>query len=314
MEQRGTSNAVHGHVDGSVVQARDIHGDVHLHHHAAPRAEPVSRPSSGLGPEVEVGAVRYLVHEHPADARSTGDGGAVVRQARCLRSGSGGLGWLRRVELREATPLARRAWRGLVAEHDLLRRLSAPGLPAVLQFAEGADDVTLVTAWPHTRAHRPCEPLDALLPGGPVRDPGVTARVCAALAGLCATLAALHAHRVAHGALTPARLVLRPDGTLLLRDLGRTDTGPPEYPAPEQLAGHAPGPRTDVHQVGAVAYHLLTGRQPDPRAPLPVRSWAPDVPAALADAVDAALNPEPARRPDVAALGARLHDLARPTR
>ncbi|XVV00630.1 hypothetical protein ACQPW3_24735 [Actinosynnema sp. CA-248983] len=311
-------------VNGPVVQAGNIYGDVHLYHQAAPPpASPAPPPpadhrSSGLGPEVDVGDTAYLVHDRPSDARPTGDGGAVVRQARCLRlDPRGGYGWLRRVDVREATPLARRARQALAAEHELLVEPAGrvPGLPAVLQFAEGPGDVTtLVTAWPETRSHRPCDPLDALLAGGPVSDPGVLARVCHALAGLCTTLAALHTRRTAHGALTPARLLMLDDGTLQLRDLARTELEPPEYPAPEQLARGAAGPWTDVHQVGAIAYHLITGRQPAPRAPLPVRAWAPDVPANLADAVDAALLPAPAERPDVATLGARLHALAHPVR
>ncbi|MCS7480366.1 hypothetical protein ACFFQW_16575 [Umezawaea endophytica] len=330
MERQGTpdgasstSNTVHGVVHGSVWQAGNVYGDVHLHHQAAPPpAVPgpplVDHRPSGLGPEVEVGDVLHLVHDQPGDASSTGDGGAVVRQARCLRlTDRGGFGWLRRVEVRQATPLALRARRALTAEHDLLRRLSGvvPHLPAVLQFAEGpGDTATLVTAWPETRSHRACDPLDVLLLRGPVRDAGVLARVCDALASLCATLGALHAHRTVHGALTPARLIMRDDGALSLRDLARTDQEPPEYPAPEQLARGVAGPWTDVHQVGAIAYHLVTGRQPSPRAPLPVRAWAPEVPEDLADTIDSALVPECAERPDTATLGARLRALAHPTR
>jgi len=318
----GTSNTVHGVVNGVVLQAGNIHGDVHLHQAALASAPAAPRPasdhrSSGLEPEVEVGAGRYLVHDQPADAVSAGDGGAVVRQARCLRlTDRGGFGWLRRVEVRHGTPSARHALRALAAEHDLLRRLSGevPRLPVVLQFVEGpGDTATLVTAWPETRSHRACDPLDVLLLRGPLRDAGVLARVCDALAGLCTTLGALHAHRTVHGGLSPARLIMCDDGSLSLRDLARTDPGPPEYPAPEQLARTSPGPWTDVHQVGAIAYHLVTGRPPNPRAPLPVSAWAPDVPQDLADTIDAALIPEYAKRPDAATLGARLRGLAHPT-
>ncbi|RKT53801.1 hypothetical protein [Saccharothrix australiensis] len=320
MERQGTTssgdgagayNHLRGVVHGPVVQAGRIHGDVHVHHHVdhAPRPPAPARDRAPFdrGPEVDVDGVAYLVHDHPAEARPTGDAGAVLRQARCLRlTPPGGLGWLRQVEVRHATPSARRARQALVDEHRLLARGIA-GLPAVLQFAEGPGAVvTLVTSWPRTRTGRPCDTLDVLLPGGPVRDAGVLARVCDALAGLCATLAGLHAHRVAHGALAPDRLVWRDDGTLLVRDLARTDEGLPEYPAPEQWARAAAGPWTDVHQVGAIAHHLLAGRPPAPRAPLPLRSWAPDVDDRLAAAVDAALSPDPAARPDAAALGGWL--------
>lgn len=318
----GTSNAVHGPVNGFLVQAGNVYGGVHHYHQVVAPAAPATppgredRPQSGLGPEVEVGDTVYLVHEQPAGARSTADGGAIVRQARCSGPG-GGFGWLRRIDVRTATPLARQAREALAAEHDLLRRLTGkvPALPEVLRFADGPGGaVTLVTAWPETRSHRPCDPLDTLLLNGPVRDPGVLKRVRRALAWLCATLDALHSQRVVHGALTPAGLLMRDDGSLLLRDLGRTDPAPPEYPAPEQLERAAAGPWTDVHQVGAIAHHLLTGRPPSLHSPLPVRRWEPGVPTDLAEAVDWALVREPAKRPRAAVLGARLRGLAHPTR
>ncbi|QFZ18434.1 protein kinase family protein [Saccharothrix syringae] len=320
----GISNAVHGPVNGFLIQAANVYGGVHHYPQVVAPAEPATPPDradrqrSGLEPEVDVGDTTYLVHEQPAGARPTADGGAVVRQARCSELGPrGGFGWLRRVDVRVATPLARQVRQALAAEHDLLRRLTGkvPALPEVLRFAEGPGGaITLVTAWPGTRSRRPCDPLDALLLNGPVRDPGVLARARRALAWLCATLDALHSHRVVHGALTPAGLLMRDDGALLLRDLGRTDPAPPEYPAPEQLERAAAGPWTDVHQVGAIAHHLLTGRPPSPRAPLPVRRWEPGIPADLAEAVDAALVVEPAKRPSAAVLGARLRGLAHPTR
>ncbi|TQM84555.1 hypothetical protein FHX81_7010 [Saccharothrix saharensis] len=317
-----THNAVHGPVSGSLVQAGNIYGGVHYHQVGSspesPAPDRTDRRRSGLGPEVEVGAVTYLVHEQPAGARPTGDSGAVVRQARCSGlAPRDGFGWLRRIDVRVATPLTRQVQQALAAEHDLLRRLSGgvPGLPAVLQFVEDpGGTTTLVTRWPETRSRRPCDPLDALLLNGPVRDPGVLSRVRRALAGLCATLDALHSRRVVHGALTPAGLLMRDDGALLLRDLGRTDPTPPEYPAPEQLERAAAGPWTDVHQVGAIAHHLVTGRPPSPRAALPVRRWEPGIPADLAEAIDAALVADPAKRLSAAVLGTRLRGLAHPTR
>ncbi|PSL53270.1 hypothetical protein B0I31_10960 [Saccharothrix carnea] len=185
----------------------------------------------------------------------------------------------------------------------------------MLQFVEGpGGTTTLVTGWPETRSHRPCDPLDVLLPGGALRDPGVLARARRALAGLCTTLAALHAHRVVHGGLTPAGLLMLDDGTLQLRDLARIDPAAPEYPAPEQLARAAAGPWTDVYQVGAIAHHLLTGRHPSPHAPLPIRRWESDIPTDLAEAIDAALVADPSKRPNAAVLGARLRGPAHPIR
>lgn len=294
--RRSTSNEVSGTVHGPVVQAGRIQGDVHVHHHYAHHPAPLIGPDPGrrfdLGPEVTVGDRTYLVHEHPAAAVATGDNAAVVRQARCLRLvPRGRCAWLRQVEVRHDTPLARRARQALVEEHRLLRDVRVPGLPEVVQFDVAEDTTTLVTVWPETRNGGPCDTLDSLLHG-----PGDTPRawLCDALAGLCGTLGALRDRGVAHGGLTPAGLIVLDDGALALRDLGLV------------AATSGRDPRSDVHQVGALAHLLLAGRPPDDRTPLPLRSWAPDVPAPLAAAVDAALDPDAARRPDLGSLGALL--------
>jgi len=108
--------------------------------------------------------------------------------------------------------------------------------------------------------------------------------------------------RAADGATVPkvidfglARLL---SGTRRLTDDG-TINGTPSYMSPEQIVGDPDlDARTDVWSIAVIWYELLTGELPFPQPriealfqsilgdePAPIRARAPDVPAALAEAV-----------------------------
>lgn len=271
------------------------------------------------GAEVAIGDCVYLLHSDYAEEHFSVGRSVLLRQARALRlvpagTGGGQHAWLRQVELRRTSPAARAALGALSTERDLLAKLGGVrGLPRIAQMVAGSHTATLVLGWPSSRSGGgPCETLQAGLgPGVAPIDSWRTFRLFTGLAGLCDTLASLHDAGIAHRALAPSGIVVLDDGRLVLRDLGlaghgpQPGEGPAGYQAPEQFHGGRgrPGSSADVYQVAAIAYHLLAGHPPHPRAPLPVRTRAPEVPEQVSVALNAALSPDPGGRPDPRSLG-----------
>lgn len=149
----------------------------------------------------------------------------------------------------------------------------------------------------------------------------------AVVAQMCSALVSVHEVQIVHRDLKPGNVIVRPDGRVVILDLGvaavkstgdttrltRTGAliGTPVYMAPEQAMGTAPvGPAADLYALGVILYELLTGRVPfeAPEAagllykklhetPVPVRQLAPDAPEALATLTTRLLDKEPAARP-----------------
>jgi serine/threonine-protein kinase len=153
---------------------------------------------------------------------------------------------------REAAALARLEHPNLVRLYDVLEHDGQTVL--VFELVEG-------------------DALDTIIRGRTV-DWDEARRYCAPVA---AALAHAHARGVVHRDLTPANiLVERGSGRVVVTDFGlarlarssRTApisgvlAGTPEYWAPEQAAGTATGPATDLYALGCVLFRLLAGRMP----------------------------------------------------
>ena len=161
--------------------------------------------------------------------------------------------------------------------------------------------------------------------------------VAAVGAELLEALAFAHSQGIIHRDVKPQNVMLDRDGHVKVMDFGIArlldgDTltadgdviGTVAYMSPEQASGRRVGPQSDVYSAGVVLYELLAGRNPL-RGETPAETLGnvaggrlpalaemrPDVPAELADLVDAACQLAPAQRPTAAELGAALDELVR---
>ncbi|MEO3976260.1 serine/threonine-protein kinase [Streptomyces sp. CAU 1734] len=210
-------------------------------------------------------------------------------------------GEIRRRFVRECRVTAQVTHPGLVTVHDA--GSDGDDLYLVMEHVEGADLAD------HLAEHEPYPWQWAV----------------SVAAQLCAVLAAVHAVPIVHRDLKPRNVMVRPDGSVTVLDLGvasviDTDTtrlthtgspiGSPAYMAPEQAMGGAVGPYTDLYALGILIHELLSGNVPFAGStalgvlhrhlyepPLPVRRLRPEVPEPLEALVLRLLAKDPQHRP-----------------
>lgn len=209
--------------------------------------------------------------------------------------------------------------RRFVRECRVTAQVDHPGLVTVHDAGSDDDDLYLVMQYVEGS-----DLADHLAESSPYPWPWAVA----VAAQLCAVLCAVHAVPIVHRDLKPRNVMVRPDGTVTVLDLGvasvlDTDTtrlthtgspiGSPAYMAPEQAMGGAVGPYTDLYALGVLLHELLSGDVPFAGStalgvlhrhlyepPLPVRRTRPEVPAALEALVLRLLAKDPQDRPDSA--------------
>ncbi|CAM5519721.1 protein kinase domain-containing protein [Streptomyces abikoensis] len=207
---------------------------------------------------------------------------------------------MRRRFVRECRVTAQVDHRGLVAVHDA--GSDGDDLYLVMQYVEGADLAD------HLAEHEPYPWPWAV----------------SVAAQLCSVLSAVHAVPIVHRDLKPRNVMVRPDGSVIVLDLGvasvmdadttrltRTGSpiGSPAYMAPEQAMGGAVGPYTDLYALGVLLHELLSGDVPFAGStalgvlhrhlyepPVPLRRLRPEVPQALEDLVLRLLAKDPLHR------------------
>jgi eukaryotic-like serine/threonine-protein kinase len=252
------------------------------------------------------------------------------------RLGAGGFGvvwmaWdekLERAVAVKAIPRERGPGEERVArEARAAARLSHPAIVGIYELAADAHDVYLVSELVRGRT------LAELLRAGALADRDV-ARIGVAL---CEALQHAHARGVIHRDVKPQNVIVVAEpaagvGFAKLADFGvahvvsgdpltRTGdvVGTLAYMAPEQADGASVSGASDVYSLALTLYECWTGRNPvragGPAAtarrlgrPLPaLASLRGDLPIELCEALDAALDIDPGRRPHPAALRAALH-------
>jgi serine/threonine protein kinase len=162
-------------------------------------------------------------------------------------------------------------------------------------------------------------------------------RALGILSAVCGAIEAAHREGILHRDLKPENILLPDEGVAAqVLDFGvarvvrdpRDDqhtpplapslpgttgviVGTPAYMAPEQARGLEPDPRSDIFSLGAIAFEMLTGTLPFGRGSLAevvlahargVPRFPGDarIPIEIEDAVRAALDPDPDRRPPTA--------------
>lgn len=138
---------------------------------------------------------------------------------------------------------------------------------------------------------------------------------------ICNALEYSHSKNVVHRDLKPQNILLGENNIVKVADFGLASAasttittlssakGTPLYLSPEQAEDDKPDERSDIYSLGAILYHMLTGRAPFEgdnqvsimrrhvdEAPLLVSEWRDDIPVRLDALVNKALSKKPSRR------------------
>ena len=157
---------------------------------------------------------------------------------------------------------------GLIAETDILKKLSHPNLPSIIDVIDTDDSFIIIMDYIQGNSlNRALDEFGAQ-PQELVIDWAKQ---------LCDVLGYLHSRTPAiiYRDMKPANIMLKPDGNITLIDFGTareykeknladtTCLGTVGYAAPEQFGGMGQtDARTDIYCLGATLYHLVTGMNP----------------------------------------------------
>ena len=178
---------------------------------------------------------------------------------------------------------------GLVAETDILKKLSHPNLPSIIDVIDQKDSFIIIMDYIQGNSL-----AKALAEYGALPQENVIEWA----KQLCDVLGYLHSRKPAiiYRDMKPANIMLKPDGNVTLIDFGTarefkernladtTCLGTVGYAAPEQFGGMGQTDgRTDIYCLGATLYHLVTGMNPSepPYEIKPIREVNPGLSSGL---------------------------------
>ncbi len=193
---------------------------------------------------------------------------------------------------------------GLVAETDILKKLSHPNLPSIIDVIDTEDSFIIIMDY--IQGNSLNKALDEF--GAQPQE-----NVIEWAKQLCDVLGYLHSRNPAiiYRDMKPANIMLKPDGNITLIDFGTarefkeknladtTCLGTVGYAAPEQFGGMGQtDARTDIYCLGATLYHLVTGKNPcePPYEILPIRQINPSLSSGLENIIIKCTKSNPAER------------------
>lgn len=171
----------------------------------------------------------------------------------------------------------------LLIETDLLKKLSHPSLPSIIDIIDQNENFLIVMDY-----------IEGITLDKVVKENGAQSQedVVSWAMQLCDVLQYLHTREpsIVYRDMKPSNVMLRYDGSVVLIDFGTareykkkatgdtTCLGTQGYAAPEQFGGQGQtDARTDIYCLGATMYHLLTGHNPSepPYEMYPITYWNP---------------------------------------
>lgn len=178
---------------------------------------------------------------------------------------------------------------GLVAETDILKKLSHPNLPSIIDVIDKDDSFIIIMDYVQGNSLNKALEEYGAQPQEMVIEWAKQ---------LCDVLGYLHSRQPAiiYRDMKPANVMLKPDGNVTLIDFGTarefkernladtTCLGTVGYAAPEQFGGMGQtDARTDIYCLGATLYHLVTGCNPSepPYEMKPIRQINPALSSGL---------------------------------
>ena len=190
----------------------------------------------------------------------------------------------------------------IIKETNLLKKLDHPMLPRIVDIINHNDSLYIVMDYIEG------ETLNVLLEKNGAQPEG---EVIEWAKKLCDALLYLHSQNppIIYRDMKPANIILKPDGNIKLIDFGiareyksgdisdTTALGTIGYAAPEQFGGQT-DQRTDIYNLGATLYHLLTGISPcePPYVLYPIRSVKPDLSLGIEGIILKCTQPDPRNR------------------
>lgn len=221
------------------------------------------------GTEIMIQDALYLLYDPPRiEEIWSPDHGVVRRRAKAQQLSSKRIMWLKQVHVQQQSTTAKAWYDALEKEGRLLEQLEDEQhqyFPRLLTLNSTPQSITLSYVFIVGNS--------LMQTFGPFDKPLEAYRISPLLQSmytLCTMLDVLHSKHFSHRMLTPENILLVGGRNAVLQDIGHATQSfllgenPSPYQAPEQLRLTRdiaiPGPQTDIYQLGALLYHILTGQ------------------------------------------------------